>query len=222
MLSDFLSLFFPRLCIICDITLASGESDICISCHYKLPKTYDHHQPNDLEKRFWGKVKVDRCCAYLKFHKGGITQKLLFKIKYKNKKNAAKCLGIIYGNDLLEAKLYADLIIPVPLHAHKLRTRGYNQSELFAEGLSQAMKIPLRNELIRIRKKSTQTNKSRLERWENVEGIYRIQNERNVENLHIILVDDVITTGATIEVCVNELLNAGVSKVSIVAIASAQ
>lgn len=223
MFSDFLTLLFPKLCVICEQSRAKGEPEICTNCQVRLPKSNYHLQSNnDLDQRFWGKVPIYQTMAYLKFVKGGSAQKLLYKIKYKNKKDVARLIGLWYGEELKKSGIMVDLIVPVPLHEKKQRIRGYNQSEVFAEGLSESLEVGYKNTMERIAQKSSQTNKNRIDRWENVQGIYVHKKKICIKDLHILLVDDIITTGATAEVCALELLKNGASKISIAAIALAQ
>lgn len=223
MFSDFISLLFPRLCAACDVALAKGEKEICTTCQYQLPRTNYHRQTdNELDRRFWGKARINRCMAYLKYHKGGKVQQLLYKIKYANRKEAAELVGKWYGSELREEEFNFDLIVPVPLHPRKLKKRGYNPGEFFAKGLAISLAIGHQNCLCRNREGSSQTNKSRYQRWENIDGIYEVKDHLSLQGKHILLVDDVVTTGATLDFCAQLLLEAGAGKVSIAAIASAQ
>jgi ComF family protein len=223
MLSDFLSLLFPRLCIVCSQHLMKGEAEICLQCRFAIPKT-DYHlvKDNEMERRFWGKVPIKQGMAYLKFHKGGKTQQLLYKIKYKGRKEAAELLGEWYGKELLSMNICADLIVPVPLHKNKFRKRGYNQSEYFAKGLSRSLNVKYVNVLECFQERTSQTSKTRMERWRNVEGVYSTSKPDLVKGAHVLLVDDVVTTGATMEVCAQSLLDSGALEVSIASIACAQ
>jgi ComF family protein len=225
MIKDFLSLVFPDNCLACSKSLNKGEFSICTSCQYLLPKTNYHlHQENELNKRFWGRVDIKFALSYLKFVKGGMVQKMLYNIKYMGNKEGARVLGKWYGHDLYgsDYQKQFDLLLPVPLHHRKLKKRGFNQSSLFADGLSESLKVETSdNTLIRICERTSQTNKSRFERWQNVEGIYKINNLDKIKEKRILLIDDVITTGATFESCAIELLKNGAKEVSIVVIASA-
>ena len=225
MFSDFLSLIFPDTCIGCDSPLVKGEKLLCIKCKFSLPETNYHLQKtNDLHKRFAGKVAINRAFAYLTYIKDGLAQKIIYTIKYKGVKEGASLMGELYGQYLLsEANLKQeiDLIVPVPLHKKKLQKRGFNQSEWFAKGLSVTLKIPYSDVLLRTEQKESQTLKDRVSRWSNVKEIYKFKKEGNVKELRILLVDDVITTGATMEICANELLKNGAKEVSIAAIAAA-
>ena len=224
MFSDFLSLIFPDTCIGCNSTLVKGERLLCLNCKFNLPETNYHLQTtNDLHKRFAGKVNISLAFAYLIYVKDGLAQKIIYTIKYKGVKEGAMLMGELYGQLLKNAGLEQkiDVLVAVPLHRKKLQKRGFNQSEWFAKGLSKELGIPLSNVLQRTEEKTSQTLKSRIARWSNVKEIYKISEKANVKGLRILLVDDVITTGATMEICAAELLNNGAKEVSIVAIAAA-
>jgi ComF family protein len=177
---------------------------------------------NPIEKVFWGRVPIEKAGAFLYFHKGNRTQQLMHRFKYKGKKEIGELIGAIYGRELTKVNYLAsvDIIIPVPLHPDKQKKRGYNQSEYFAIGLSNTTEIPCNsNILLRAVASSTQTKKSRFERWQNVETIFKVEHQHLIQNKHILLVDDVITTGATVEACTYTLLKAANCKVSFLALA---
>lgn len=224
-IEDLFSIAFPEVCNACGNALYKHEKIICNQCKVKLPYTNFHLEPdNQIEKIFWGRVPMEKAASYLYFHKGNRVQNLMHRFKYKGKKEIGSLLGKMYGTELLHNRYCndADMIIPVPLHPDKERKRGYNQSQFFAEGLSQSMGIPYRNDiLIRAIASSTQTKKNRFERWQNVESIFKIADYNALINKHIILVDDVVTTGATIEACANTLMNASPKKISFLSLACA-
>jgi ComF family protein len=222
---DFFGLFFPNLCLGCGQPLIRGEETICSICYFHLPKTYFHNDPdNPLNKVFWGRVNIEAVTAFLYFHKGGTVQKLLHQLKYKGRPEIGLRLGKWYGAELSQADIFRDVekVIPVPLHPLKLRKRGYNQSQMFAEGLVCHLDAGLETRcLIRKVNSKTQTRKVRFDRWENVENIFGIKNPERIRDRHILLVDDVLTTGATLEACAQALLEAPGIKVSIATIAYA-
>lgn len=224
-LDDLFSLFFPNLCLGCGQHLFRGEEAICSVCQFHLPKTYFHNDPdNPLQRVFWGRVELERVASYVYFQKGGTVQRLLHQLKYKNHPEIAIAIGKWYGHDLSFADCFkdAELIIPVPLHPRKQRKRGYNQSEMFAEGL--AKKLPARVEtgcLYRKNFSQTQTRKARYDRWENVENIFAVKTPERLAGRRVLLVDDVITTGATLEACAQALLEVPGVKVSVATIAYA-
>jgi ComF family protein len=226
MWSDFLDMLFPSYCQMCEAGLAKGEKVICIYCRYHLPlANYHLLESNPLEKRFMGKVHIRYAWAYLKFTKQGRVQKALHALKYKGKQEVGQLMGIWYGEELRKSGHgeHFDLILPVPLHPSKLKKRGYNQSDTFASGLSEALATAWSpNLLIRTAASSTQTRKRRFERWKNVESIFGVSDLAQIKDKRILLVDDVITTGATLEACVEVLQEAGCREVSIAAIAAAQ
>ncbi|GAA4423746.1 ComF family protein [Pontibacter saemangeumensis] len=228
MFDDLLSLLFPRSCYACDGAMARGESYICTKCSVKLPYTDVHvhgaTEQNPLQRRFWGKVPVRFAFAYLHFVPKGRVQRLLHKLKYKGASELGEHLGQRYGSLLSDYQYPGqfDLVVPVPLHRHKLRRRGYNQAESFARGLAGAMQLPhIGDVLYRAIDTSTQTSKSRFDRWQNVEQVFQVPRPETVQGKRVLLVDDVMTTGATLEACAVALLAAGAAEVSVVTIAAA-
>ncbi len=228
MLNDLLSLFFPKVCFTCGTPLSKTEEHICLHCLSDLPKT-DYHcatvpEENSINRKFYGKVQLRYVLAYLKFFKKGKVQRLLYQFKYGNRPQIGNQLGYYYGMEL-KAHGYGehfDLILPVPLHASRLRSRGYNQSDRFAEGLSLALGLPWSSKTLSRRYKSeTQTRKSRVQRWQNVAHIFQVLQVEALKDKRILLVDDIITTGATVEACAQVLLEAGVKELSVAAIAEA-
>lgn len=224
--TDFANLFFPNICQACGIPLVKKESIICIECGYKLPRTNFHYfEENPISRIFWGRANIHAATSFLFFNKGGNVQKLIHQFKYKGNIETGKHLGILLGRDLLKSDLFkkVDIAIPVPLHSKKLRKRGYNQSSIIAQGISLAMKIPYDcNTLIRTEFTETQTKKARYSRWENVRGKFGLHNPESLTEKHILLVDDVLTTGATLEACAQVLLEIPNVKISMVTLAYAQ
>jgi ComF family protein len=221
---DFISLFYPNYCLACSTSLFKGEEVVCTRCILEMPQTNYHLDPaNSLMKRFGGRLPVDMICALFRFTKNGRIQHLLHQLKYKNHPEIGVLLGELYGTKLAPTlQKTIDLILPVPLHPSRLRRRGYNQSGKFAEGLSTILSVPYSDELIcRKIKTLTQTRKSKLQRWENVEDVFAIQAPQEIVGRHILLVDDVITTGATIEACGQMLFDGGCNSLSIACIAEA-
>jgi len=224
---DFISLLFPGYCYACQESLAKGENVICTNCRLKLPYTNVHLQEkadNLLLHRFFGKVPVKQAFAYLYFRRSGRVQHLLHALKYKGVQEIGELLGNWYGRQLREINFNAelDLILPVPLHRQKKQKRGYNQADSFARGLSSALEVPWHDQvLIREKNTSSQTNKSRPERWANVAEVFKVAQPELVVGKRILLVDDVLTTGATLEACALMVLQAGAKEVSISTIAAA-
>ncbi len=219
---DFLNLIYPRTCAACGNTLFRHEEVLCSHCIIHLPKTFYHSdEENPLFMLFWGKIPLEMIAAFYFYNKGSKVQNLIHQLKYKNRPDIGIFLGKRYGNYLKKSAQFfsIDLIIPVPLHHKKMKSRGYNQAEMFAQGLSATMDIPYNTTiLVRSTATETQTKKSKEERWENVKGKFTIANEELLKGKHILLVDDVITTGSTMEACAQTLLSVegvGVSFASI-------
>jgi ComF family protein len=217
-------MIYPEYCAGCGGDLEKGEESVCTACRFSLAKTDSHLRDNEfLSRKFWGKVPVKHTLAYLKFVKGGKTQNLLHKLKYANQPQLGVVLGRWFGSELAGSdfnKIF-DLIVPIPLHISKLKKRGYNQSDKIAEGMSAGMEVNWSAEVVkRTQAATTQTKKKRYERFENVESIYGINRAELVRDKHILVVDDVMTTGATFETCVEILLRHGAREVSVAALAT--
>ncbi|MEJ7643146.1 MAG: phosphoribosyltransferase family protein [Chryseolinea sp.] len=225
MLRDFVSLFFPRACVACGDALVKGEETICTYCILELPETSHHLNPdNTLHNRLSPRIPLKHGMACYKFTKNGRVQHLLHALKYKGHDEIGITLGKIYADKIRDSGIHIDfeIIIPVPLHASRLRKRGYNQSAKFAEGLSHVLMIPFSDHVMaRKFKTETQTTKSRLSRWENMGDVFIVTRPTEVANKRILLVDDVITTGSTLEACAMELIKAGSRELSIACIAEA-
>ncbi|MDR0261630.1 MAG: ComF family protein [Sphingobacterium sp.] len=222
---DFVSIFFPRECGCCGCVLKYQEKFICVACDFHLPYTNFHeYSDNDTARQLWGKAPVEEACSFLLLQKDSRVEHLIYQIKYNKQPFLAEYFGYQYGLKLVKVQAYQgiDFIVPVPLHSSKLRKRGYNQSTYFGRGLSRAMEIPLREDIL-IRKKATisQTGKGRLDRYENVNDIFECQPTVLLANAHILLVDDVLTTGATIVSAALTLLASFDCRVSIVTLARA-
>ena len=216
---DLLNLIYPNLCLVCGENLLKSEQHLCLNCLHNIPKTNYHLlTDNPVEKRFWGKVPIYRATAFFFFRKGSPFQKLLHSLKYKGNKEIGFILGKYAGLDLLDSLDFAsvDLIIPVPLHPKKYKIRGYNQSEWIGMGLSEILKVPQNTTaLCRIYENVTQTKKSVFERYENTEGIFELCDKDVLIGKHILLVDDVLTTGSTVEACMRTLIGIENIKVSV-------
>lgn len=217
--SDFLALFYPRLCAGCQATLVRGEEVICLGCQADLPKTgFEKVKDNPVSQLFWGRADVQLATAFCGFDKGGIMQHFMHQLKYKGSKEVGEMLGKLFGNDLKQCDpfLEIDLIIPVPLHPKRERSRGYNQSHEICKGISAVMGKPMvTGNLVRNHYSETQTNKGRFERWENVRELFSVKSPQTLKGKHILLIDDVVTTGSTLEACANVLLQVPGVKVSI-------
>jgi len=224
LIHDFSDIFFPRVCSGCGNVLAHGEKLICTDCLFKLPRTgFWKENVNHVAQMFWGRIPLQNASSFLFFQKGSRLQNIMHEFKYRNQKEIGYELGKLFGADLLGTNyISTDLIIPVPLHISKYRKRGYNQSEWIAKGLSEILRIPFKvGDIERIKASDSQTRKARYERWENVENIFNIISPATFENKHIMIVDDILTTGATIEACATAILNAPGVKISVATLAVA-
>ena len=223
---DFWGLLFPRICYGCGNYLVKNEKLICTECYVVIPRTNFHTvKDNPVAQTFWGRCKIESAAAFSYFNKGSRIRKLIHGLKYNGIREIGHELGKIYGLSLKSSGFLdnVDFIVPVPLHKSKERTRGFNQSEAISVGISEAAGLPMiTNAIKRQTATLTQTKRSRADRWDNVEGIFALKNRELLAGKHILLVDDVITTGATMESCVNEILKAEGAKVSLVALAYTQ
>lgn len=226
MITDFLHLFYPRLCLACGQNHLPANEWLCLPCQFKLPKTNFHQlAENDLTERFWGRLQLVAGAAMYFFVKGGRTQQLIHNLKYKGKKQIGLEVGKMYGKLLKEIPAYqsVDLIIPVPLHPKKEKRRGFNQSNFFAIGLAESMNVSWSEKHLKRKVyTATQTQKSRQERLDNVLSQFEACHTEKIAGKHLLLVDDVITTGATMEACGMKLLEIPNTRLSLAAIAIAE
>ena len=222
-LADFVSLVFPQLCAACGESLVTGEELICTDCRFSLPYTNFHcHADNIVAQQFWGRIKLEAAYALFYFIKGGKVQNLVHGLKYKGIKQIGTLLGEMAGGQLVKNELFktVEVIIPVPLHKKRLKQRGYNQAECFAAGIAGQLNADLETDnLIRPTATETQTHKSRFERYGNMQEVFTVQYPERLAGKHILLVDDVITTGSTLEACGMQLLKIDGVKLSIATIA---
>ena len=216
------ALVFPSLCKGCGTSLGTSQKALCRTCESNLPKTYFEKVPgNPVEQLFWGRAHLEFANSLFFYRKGELLQKLIHELKYKNGRSNGKYLGNLAAKTLLKESLHHkfDLIMPVPLHPEKQKIRGYNQSEIIGEAISSLMQIPMdATSVIRTVHSGSQTSRSRYERWENVEGVFKVIQPETIENKHLLVIDDVITTGSTIEAlysAIKQVPNVQVSVVSI-------
>jgi ComF family protein len=206
---DFIGLIYPDICAACGNSLWKHERIICTFCQLHLPLTNFHlERDNPVSRIFWGRVRIESAASLYYFNKGNRVQHLIHQLKYKGRKDIGILLGQYYGPWLKNSPFFdtVSMIIPVPLYKKKLMQRGYNQSEQFALGLSGSMKVTVDAKAVsRTRDTETQTRKSRYRRWQNVDGLFVVNDPARLSGHHILLVDDVITTGATIEACIQAL-----------------
>lgn len=225
-LSNLLSLFYPRLCAGCGDALQQNEQHLCLHCMLHLPETNFHKDhENPLINIFAGRVRVREVASLLYYKKGNNVQHILHALKYNGHKELGAFLGEYYGKLLIQEPRFQDIdyIVPIPLHPKKQRKRGYNQSEWIAKGLSEGMQKPYRTDILtRAQFTETQTRKSRFNRWENVKEVFVAQGDKSVEGKHLLVCDDVLTTGATMEAAIQQLQTIPDVKVSVVTLATAQ
>jgi len=221
--SDFTALLFPNLCMACMEDAPVRNDFFCMRCSYKLPRTDFHlHKENPFTARLWGRIPIETAAAMFLLIKGGLAENVIYNIKYKDATQLAQKLGREYGWVLKKSPLYnsVDLVVPVPLHKSKMKTRGYNQSAFFAAGIAESLEVPcIEHALVKVRKSVSQTKKSRLQRLLSVENEYKVNIPESMQGKHVLLVDDVLTTGATIESCALEIFKLEDTKVSLGTIA---
>ena len=208
---SFLHLLFPHVCTGCGNDILSEESELCMRCIAAMPETnFEIHPNNPVEKTFWGRLPLVGATAQFYFTKESLMQHLMHQFKYKRNKDLGFQLGKIMGEQINRSgRFAADALIPLPLFPGKEKRRGYNQATILCNGMAEMLNIPvLENAIIRPQHTETQTKKGRIERWKNMEGKFILTDPDTINNKHVILVDDVVTTGATLEACGNELLKA--------------
>ncbi len=224
-LSDTIHLFYPHVCTGCGSDLLAKDNLLCLHCINNLPHThFANHAGNPVEKIFPGRLAVTAAHSEFYFEKEALVQHLIHQLKYKSNKEIGFYLGEMMGNSLLNSHRFKniDAIIPLPLYPDKERKRGYNQAAVIAEGMSSIMNIPvLTGNVIRRRFTETQTKKHRIERWENVAGSFVVKNPEALKGKNLLLVDDVITTGATLDACGTVILETENTKLSIATLAYA-
>ncbi len=223
MFQNLISFIYPRICAGCGKVLVGGERHICLNCLADLPVTgFEDDNDNPVAKIFWGRVEITHATAFCHFDKGGKLQHMLHQLKYKGNYNVGQQLGALLGYRLVQSSYFKDIdaIVPVPLHPKKEKKRGYNQSAEIGKGVAEIMNKPLiLKNLARKKYSETQTLKGRFERWENVAGIFEIRDKIVLEGKHLLLIDDVVTSGATLEACSQTLLKVKDVRVSIATIA---
>lgn len=218
-------LFFPHVCVGCHTDVLPTDGLICSSCLSQLPFTNYIETPNNtVEKLFYGKIPIHAAATAFYFSKHSLLQQLLFALKYHSQTQAGYMLGQLLGMRLQQSERFNSVqaIIPIPLNPKKLAKRGYNQATIIAQGIAQKWTKPIIEDVsIRIKNNETQTNKSRIERWQNVMEVFAVTNPNQLNGKHVLLVDDVITTGATIEACAKQLIQQCNCTISVAAVAVA-
>ena len=216
---SFLNLIFPHVCDGCGSDIINEESRLCIRCLTALPETnFQIHSGNPVEKIFWGRLSLVSATAQYYFTKESLMQHLMHQLKYKGNKELGFQLGRLMGIALKETNRFnnIDALVPLPLFPSKEKKRGYNQATVLCEGIAEIISLPvLNNVVIRPQHTDTQTKKGRIERWKNIEGKFELVNPEMIKNKHLLLVDDVVTTGATLEACGQELLSSENTRLSI-------
>lgn len=214
-----LNIFYPTVCLACGSHLVQNEDIICSSCRHQLPITDFFENSNNLiENAFKGRIPIIAGTALLYYRKKGVVQELIHALKYKGHQEVGEFFGMWMGKQLVESKRFNDLdaIILVPLHPKRLKTRGYNQLTIFSDQLSKELGIPVyKDVLVKIGKSASQTNKNRFSRFEKINEYFHITDTTILEGMHVLLVDDVFTTGATLEACANEIYKTPEVRISI-------
>lgn len=220
---NFISLVYPETCCACGRCLTEKEVHLCIVCRATLPQTRFHkNKENQLSRIFWGRQPIETGTALYFFHKKGKVQRIIHQFKYKGNVGLGQYLGKTLGLNMMQSDFYSavNCVIPVPLHPDKERKRGFNQSAVIAEGIANSMDIEFRPDLlIRTKHTETQTKKDRYHRWQNVSSVFETPHPDLLEQKSVLLVDDVITTGATMEACIEKLLQVKGVKVWIATLA---
>ena len=217
------TIIYPRTCHACGKPLHQAEEIICLACTSKLPKTNFHlFKENIISDLFVGRFPIIRGTSFLFFRKHGIVQHLIYQLKYQGAQEVGIKLGELFGEDLKNTEFISaiDYLIPVPLHPRKLEARGFNQSELIGRGLEKSLGIPLADQqLIRTTFTESQTRKSMFERWENVSKVFQVKNPEQFKDKHILLLDDVVTTGSTMEACMRSMAHIPGLQISVAVLA---
>lgn len=223
MLEPLFNLFFPKVCYACGDAINGAVQHICLSCRGDLAKmNVQDFTNNKIQHLFSGRLELEKANAYLKFEQHGKTQHLLHVLKYKGVKEVGITLGELAATELIEGGFFEgiDVLLPIPIHRVKAKKRGYNQSHFIAEGISNITEIPVDiTSLIKNTNTKSQTKKNRFERFENVSRTFEILQPKQLEDRHVLLIDDVVTTGATIEACGNTLRNINGIQLSLLTIA---
>lgn len=219
-------LFFPKVCLACGKAMSLHSEHVCLSCRHELPRVnHQNYVDNELQKTFWGRLPLERATAFLWFQKQGKVQRILHHLKYKGAQDLGVTMGEIMASELIDKGFFEgiDFLIPIPIHAKKARIRGYNQSEMLAMGVNQLTEIEVCTEaIVKEIHTASQTKKSRFKRWKNVNATFKLKHSNQLEGKHILLIDDVLTTGSTVEACGIELLQVPNIKLSLLTLAFAK
>lgn len=222
-LNDINNILLPLVCFGCNAQLSRGESILCTVCRHELPLTdYNYVDENTVDLIFYGRIPIKKAASFVFFTKNGVVKNLLHHLKYRNQEQIGAFFGDWYGALLKDEKVLqnVDVVIPVPLHPKKIKKRGYNQVALFAKNIAASIHAEYRDDVLaKIINTKTQTKKDRQLRWENTKEVFQLNASSKFNFSHILLVDDVITTGATIEACAKKLHQIGNVDISVLSIA---
>ena len=213
-----LHLVFPHVCSGCGSDLLNESSMLCLKCIADMPETnFELHPDNPVEKRFWGRLQLVGGTAQYYFTRESLMQRLMHEFKYRGNKDLGFQLGRMMGESLKKSgRFHPDAIIPLPLFSSKEKRRGFNQSFILCEGISESLQVPVWKDVVkRSSHTDSQTKKGRIDRWRNMEGKFELVNTTSIKNKHVLLVDDVVTTGATLEACGSVLLEAANARLSV-------
>ena len=222
-----LDLISPRLCVVCGQRLTVSEEIICSKCNFHLPRTHFQQDPyeNEMAKLFWHQIPIERATALFYYEAHSETANILYELKYKNRPDIGEVMGRLVAKELQPSGFFdgIDGIVPIPLAKKRQRQRGYNQSQEIACGISEITNLPIYNNVVRRNVfEGSQTNKGRWERNENVEKVFEMTDETAIRGKHLLIIDDVVTTGATVIACAKELCKAVNVKVSVLALGFAK
>jgi ComF family protein len=204
-----LHLLFPQVCCGCGNDMARGDSILCLKCIHAMPETnFEMHPGNPIEKKFWGRLNLSGATARYYFTRESLMQTLMHEFKYRGNQDLGRQLGMLMGEAIAQSGRFGiNALVPLPLHESKERKRGFNQAAILCEGIAHQLHLPvLRKVITRSTHTDTQTKKGRVDRWLNMEGRFVVNDPDAIAGKHLLLVDDVVTTGATLEACGSELL----------------
>ncbi|MCF6279281.1 MAG: ComF family protein [Flavobacteriaceae bacterium] len=223
LLKNVFNLFFSDVCLNCKLQLSENETLVCTQCRHDFPQTnFTNNSENQLEKKFYGRIPLNAATSLFYYHKNGKIQQIIHQLKYKSQQKIGTLFGNWLGEEIAQSNRFnnIDYIVTVPLHPKKKKTRGYNQLTKFGKALSEKLNSELiEDKLIKIESTETQTHKGRVERWRNTQHLFELSDTSFFENKHVLLIDDVVTTGATIETCANQLLKTKSIKISVAVMA---
>lgn len=219
-----LDLISPRLCVVCGERLTVTEQDVCTRCCLHLPRTGFHRQPqeNVMARMFWGLIPIERAAALFYYEAAAETSRILYELKYHDHPEVGETMGRLLAREIEGSGFFGgiDMLVPIPLAKKRQRQRGYNQSLMLARGVSEVTAIPIYDQVVRRTVfTETQTRLGRRERQENVENVFELKNPDGIEGKHLLLIDDVVTTGATVTACARELLKVSGVRISVLSLA---